>query len=247
MTRSAEFPHPVNPEPPPRPRRIPLRKAAIHAFVFFHLAAVISWSFSSTRSDSATGRAVRAKLSFYMLPTLFSQQWDMFTNPPVSNNYLEAEVTFADGGHATWPFPRLDEGGYFQRYCNERYRKWATERVLEGGKPVPLVAQAAARYAARQVERSGNPPRKVELIRYRSQIPPPRRGQMRPYAEAPRNWERQFLYACEFDSAGQMTRAWAATQPAATRPASTQSASTQPAVADDAADAEPRLGGGGER
>jgi hypothetical protein len=247
MTRSAEFPRPVKPEPPPRPRRIPLRKAAIHAFVFFHLAAVISWSFSSTRSDARVGRAVRTRLSFYMLPTLFSQQWDMFTNPPVSNNYLEAEVIFADGGHATWPFPRLDEGGYFRRYCNERYRKWATERVLEGGKPVPLVAQAAARYAARQVERPGNPPRKVELIRYRSQIPPPRHGQMRPYAEAPRDWERQFLYGCEFDSAGKATRAWAATQPAATRPAPAQAVSTRPGVADDAPDAAPRRGGGGER
>ena len=238
MTRSAKTPHPAYPEPPRRPRRRYLQKVAIHAFVVFHLSAVIVWSFSSTRADAPLSRTVRAKLSRYMVPALFSQQWDMFTNPPISNNYLEAEVTFADGGHAKWPLPRLDEGSYFQRYCNERYRKWATERVLEGGKPVPIVAEAAARYAARQVERPGNPPRKVELIRYRSQIPPPRRGQMRPYADAPRDWERQFLYACGFDSAGRITHARAATQPSSTQPAA-----TQPGAAESAADEAHRDGG----
>jgi hypothetical protein len=241
MTRSAKSPDRVNPGPPRKPSRIPLRKAAIHAFILFHLAAVVCWSFSSTHADAPLSRAVRARLSPYMVPALFSQQWDMFTNPPVSNNYLEAEVTFADGGHATWAFPRLDQGGYFQRYCNERYRKWATERVLEGGKPIPLVAEAAARYAARQVERPGNPAQKVELIRYRSQIPPPRRGQMRPHAEGPRDWERQFLYGCEFDPGGRTTRIWAATQPASTRPAL-----TQPAGAGNATH-EPSIGDGGAR
>jgi hypothetical protein len=241
MTRSAQSVLALNPEPSRREPRRALRRVAIHVFVFGHLAAVVCWSFSSPRADAPLSRTVRGGLSRYMLPALFSQQWDMFTSPPVSNNYLEAEVTFADGGHAMWAFPRLDEGGYFRRYCNERYRKWASEGVLQGGKPVPLVAEAAARYAARQVERPGNPPLKVELIRYRSQIPPPRRGQIRPYAEVPRDWERQFLYGCEFDSAGRTTRVWAATQPAATQPAT-----TQPAGGGDMTD-EPASGEGGER
>jgi hypothetical protein len=142
----------------------------------------------------------------------------MFVSPPLSNNYLEAEVTFADGGQATWRFPRVNQMGLFERYRKERYRKWASEYVLAAGKPVPVIAEAAARFAARQVERPESPPRTVELVRYRSQIPPPKRGQMRPHGEAPRDWERQTLYTCEFDAAGRIIRGWPATQPAATQP-----------------------------
>jgi hypothetical protein len=233
MTRSAEISPPAGTDLPTGtiPRRGQrLRRALIHCFVGLHLAAVIGWSFSFPNSAAPLGRVVRSRLAFYMVPALLAQQWDMFANPPLSNKYLEAEVTFADGGHGTWRFPRLDEGGYFQRYCNERYRKWATESVMEAaGRPLPLVAEAAARYAARQVERPGNAARKVELVRYRAQIPPPRRGAMRPYAEAPRDWERQVLYACEFDSAGRTTRAWPATRPGGTGP-STQPAATQPGL-----------------
>ena len=238
MTRSAESPHPaITPDAPRRQPRHRLKKAVIHLFVGFHLTAVVCWSLSSPHSTASLNRKVRSRLAPYMVPMRFTQQWDMFApNPNLSNNYLEAEVTFADGGRATWPFPRVDRMGYFERYRKERHRKWATERVLAAGKPNPVVAEAAAAFAARQVGRPGNPPRKVELVRYRSQIPAPRRGQLRPHSEAPTEWDRQLLYTCEFDEGGRVSRAWAATQPAATQPGATQPAeaaplSTQPADA----------------
>jgi hypothetical protein len=156
----------------------------------------------------------------------------MFAAPAYSNNYLEADVTFADGGRATWKFPRIDQMGYVDRYLKERHRKWATERVLEAGKPSPTVAEAAARYAAQQVERPGNPPLKVELIRYRSQIPAPRRGHIPPHDQKPADWDRQLLYVCEFDPSGKLTSAWAATQPATTQPGAATQPATQPALAD---------------
>ena len=171
---------------------------------------------------------VRSRLAAYVMPFGFGQRWDMFApNPPLSNNYLEAEVTFADGSRQTWRFPQLNQLGYFQRYRRERHRKWAGERVIAAGRPHPAGAEAAARFAVRQVGRRGSWPRTVELVRYRAQIPSPQRGRLPPYTEAPRDWARQPIYLCEFDADGHITRRWAA----ATRPASTQAAATQPAGA----------------
>jgi hypothetical protein len=188
----------------------------IHAFVLFHLFAVVCWSFTSTESSSRIDRAVRAGLGFYMLPTGLWQAWNMFApNPAMSNVYLEAEVTLADGIRAVWKFPRMSELGYFERYRKERYRKWATERVWSAGRGEPLVVEGAARYAARQVERPGNPARLVELVRYRAQVPSPKRWDIRPHAERPQSWDRLVFYTCRLDASGDggPTTA-AATQPA---------------------------------
>ena len=227
MVRSAEIPPAGNPDR--RPRRTHIAgKAVIHVLVGAHLAAVICWSCSAPKPVTPVDRLIRARLAPYILPVGFWHTWDMFANAPISNNYLEAEVTFADDSRATWPFPRVDRLPYFQRYRSERYRKWVTERVVAAGNPAPLVAEAAARFAARQVERPGNPPRKVELIRYRSQTPPPRRVQLQPHTEAPQDWERQLLYTCEFDGSGRMTRGYPATQSTAAPPGKMSSAATQP-------------------
>ena len=233
MTRSAQTDHAVSPQAPPAERRQALlKKAAVHLFVALHLAAVIYWSFTSPLSTAPLDRRIRHRVGRYVQPAGLAQQWIMFVNPPLSNNYLEAEVTFADGGRATWQFPRVNQMGLFERYRKERYRKWAVEYVLAAGKPAPVIAEAAARFAARQVERPGNAPRKVELVRYRSQTPPPGRGQMRPYAEPPRDWDRQNLYTCEFDDGGRITRSWASTQPIATQPTATQPAEKPPTTSE---------------
>ena len=190
-------------------------------------------------------RLIRARVGRYILSAGLWHTWDMFANAPISNNYLEAEVTFADDSRATWPFPRVDRLPYFQRYRSERYRKWVTESVVAAGNPAPVVAEAAAQFAARQVERPGNPPRKVELIRYRSQTPPPRRGQLQPHAEGPRDWERQLLYTCEFDGSGRMTRGYPATRPSATQPSGARPGTMSPAATHPVE--EPAAREGGER
>ena len=170
---------------------------------------------TSADSTAPLDKMIRSRLGPYVLPLGFWSQWNMFApNPPISNNYLEAEVTFADGERATWRFPRVDQMGFFERYRGERYRKWASERVVAAGRPLPLVAEAAAGFAARQVERPGNPRRRVELVRYRSQIPSPKRGRLRPHAEPPGDWERQVLYAIEYDAQGRITSRSPATRPA---------------------------------
>ena len=229
MTRSAEILDSENAQAPPggtlgRPRRV-----LIHLFVAFHLTAIVCWSLTSSESAAPLNQMLRSRLAPYVIPLGFGQQWDMFApNPPLSNNLLEAEVTLADGTRTTWRFPRMEEMSKFERYRSERHRKWASERVVAFGRPLAPVADAAARYAARQVGRPDNPARKVELVRYRSQTPSPR-TRLRPYDEPARDWERSVIYVGEFDADGRVTRRWLpggdpATQPQAAAPAATQPA-----------------------
>ena len=193
----------------------PLKRALIHAFVAFHLAAAVGWSFTSNTPTEPLGKMVRSHLSRYMLPSGFWQTWNMFApNPAVSNNSLEAEITFRDGSREVWKFPRVSDMGYFERYRCERYRKWGNERVLAAGKPDPRVAGPAARFAARQVERPGTPVRAVDLARYRAQIPSPKRGRWRPYNDPPPDWERQVFFTWSPETGRQAATAPAASQPA---------------------------------
>jgi hypothetical protein len=115
-------------------------------------------------------------------------------NPWMSNDYVEAEVTFREGSRATWPFPRVDRLGYFARYRMERYRKWGNERVWAAGSGDPLLAEAAARFAARQVGRRGGTVERVDLVRYRAPIPSPRGKSLVPHDATPQAWDRQVFF-----------------------------------------------------
>jgi hypothetical protein len=183
-----------------------LKRAVLHALILFHLAAVACWSFSTIDSRMPLNQMLRSRLGWYVWPTGFWQAWDMFApNPVVANIYLEADVTLSDGSHVTWEFPRADRMGYFERYRKERYRKWATERVWSQGRVNPRIAQAAAEYAARQVERPGNPVRRVELVRYQSLIDPPRRAPLPHYRKPPSAWDRLVFFTWTPGAGGVVT------------------------------------------
>ena len=198
MQRSAEIPSPSTAESAARYAPQGLRRAVIHTFVLFHVTAIAAWSFMSTESKSPVDRTIRSAFGWYLFPTGLWQAWNMFApNPGMSNVYLEAEVTLRDGSRATWKFPRMDELTYVQRYRLERYRKWGNERVWAGGNPDPVIAADAARFAARQVERAGNPAIKVELVRYRAQIPSPKRGGLAPHDQPVPEWDRKVFFTLE--------------------------------------------------
>lgn len=214
------------------------KKWLIHAFVLFHLAAAVVWAFTDSPPRTKLERAARGRFAFYMFPTGLWQAWDMFApNPALANVYLEAEVTFRDGSRTMWKFPRMEQLGYWERYRKERYRKWANERVASAGEGPggALLCNAAARFAARQVERPDNPAVSVNLVRYRAEIPPPSRQQLaRPSA---REWERETIYTCRLDRPAAMS--------AATVPATTATAPATATSADDFA-VPPAAGGSPE-
>src|SRR5688500_9758287 len=193
------------------------KKRLIHAYVLFHLAAVGVWACTDSPPRTKLERAARGRCAFYMYPTVLWQAWNMFApNPAMANVYLEAEVTFRDGSRTTWKFPRMEQLGYWERYRKERYRKWANERVASGGEgPAdPTLCDAAARFAARQVERPDNPAVSVDLVRYRAEIPPPSRQQLA-HPSAP-EWERETIYTCRLDRQATTPAAPATTAPAIT-------------------------------
>jgi hypothetical protein len=221
VKRSADIPPEAKKTDAGSNRRV--GRAIIHLFACFHLVAVASWVLTSPTSTAPLNRMVRTRLGPYMEPTALRQQWTMFApNPLMENVRLEAEVSFRDGASTTWRFPRVDQMGYLERYRAERHRKWASERLAAGKPPAPVL-DAAARYVARQVERPGNPPRKVELVRYMARIPSPNRTFYK-RSELPLAWERQVCYACELDADGRIVSRWQEDEAVATRPAVTRPA-----------------------
>ena len=234
MSRSAEISGTEKPQSPVSTTRMGLLRILIHCFVGFHLIAIMCWTLTSGLSKAPLSKMVRDKLEGYIVPLGLGQQWNMFApHPPLSNDYLEAEVTFADGAVATWRFPRMEELGYFDRYRRERHRKWTTESVLAWGKSMPVVAEAAARFAAWQVERPGSPPRKVELVRYSSDIAHWRTRPLPPHSQRSKDWKRQLFFVCEFHTEGRISHRWPQTQAAATQPGEAKQSPASNTPADD--------------
>src|SRR5690349_20480600 len=104
-----------------------LGRIFLNGFIVFHLVAAASWSmpFETLRPTQFV-----SVITPYMLGRGLWQSWDMFApNPNHLNAHLEALITFRDGKQESWVFPRMDKMGYFDRYVNERYRKWSLDRV----------------------------------------------------------------------------------------------------------------------
>jgi hypothetical protein len=188
--------------------------------VLFNVLAVVGWAFTSEVSRAPLHRAVCGRLGPYMTVTGLRQGWTMFApNPIRANVYVEAEVTFADGSRAVWAVPRMEQLGHLRRQQKERFRKWSTER-LGMDRTNPALARAAARYAARQVgARPGNPPRRVDLVRYTRWIPPPARRRLPRDPGGSNPWERATVFACELDDAGAVTKVIETDAAPATAPA----------------------------
>ncbi len=123
---------------------------------------------------------MNGRLAPYMYWSGLSQGWGMFAPEPLSvNSHLEAEITYRDGRASVWKFPMPQHFGYVQRYFKERDRKWATDYVRQDANAV--LWPDAARYIARRNNDPKNPAVTVKLVRYWSQIAPPKSGQPEPW------------------------------------------------------------------
>lgn len=149
---------------------MPLRRAAISAFIAFHLLAISAWLFPF---QSPMVEGFKNVIRPYMFWTGLFQKWDMFApDPSKINNYVGAVVTFRDGSSHLWLFPRMETLGYTAKYFKERYRKYANDnlRLDENAALWP----DAARYIARvNNSRPSDPPATISLVRYWSFVPPP--------------------------------------------------------------------------
>ncbi len=109
----------------------------------------------------------------YMAWSGLFQKWDMFApNPSMLNNYMTADITYADGHTATWSFPRMEELGLVDKYVKERYRKFANDNLRLDA--FSVLWPDAARYIARVNKvQASNPPVAIDLIRHWSVVQPP--------------------------------------------------------------------------
>lgn len=119
----------------------------------------------------------RSPLGQYCMMTGFWQRWDMFAPKPSNTDlYMTAEVKYKNGVVKVYQYPRLFTMGLWDKWLNERYRKYY-ERVNDDSMRYlrPPVANQIAR---KMNTEPGNPPVEVSLIRHWQTIMPP--GQKQP-------------------------------------------------------------------
>jgi hypothetical protein len=161
-----------------RPRSTPvavkgetLRRGAISVFILFHLIAITC---VAVPTDFSPIKNLRELVEPYMLWTGLFQRWDMFApDPPAINSYVKAVVISRDRHMQVWSFPRMEELGFGERYRKERYRKFL--EVLPQQQNAPLWPDVA-RHVASQFNSQTDPPDKVLLIEFQSDIHPGAEG-----------------------------------------------------------------------
>ena len=158
---------PLPPSKSEAENRESVRRAAINVFILFHLVAIICvalpWNLPITSS-------VKELVRPYMRWTGLYQTWDMFgPDPEMVNSYVKSVIITQDRHVQVWSFPRMEELGFGERYEKERYRKFL--EVLPQTQYAPLWPDVA-RHLARSLNNQADPPDKVMLIQFQSEIRP---------------------------------------------------------------------------
>jgi hypothetical protein len=143
------------------------RRGVISVFILFHLIAITCMAFPF---DLPPIRNMKDLVKPYMVWAGLFQTWDMFApNPEAVNSYIKTVVISRDRHMHVWSFPRMEELGFIERYRKERYRKFSD--VLPQPQNAPLWPDVAA-HAATQFNSQSDPPEKVLLIQFESDIRP---------------------------------------------------------------------------
>jgi hypothetical protein len=162
-------------------------KIAISLFLAFNILSIASWTIPIENSLATPwmmkwNRFVRP---YFLFVGLF-QSWDTFAPSPwPANSYLEATIIYKDGSRKTWPFPRLDQMGLWERFQKERYRKF--EENLQQNQ-FDILLPDVARKIARMNSTPEKPARTVILVQHYSVI-----GQGADGSYAPGEWQEHVL------------------------------------------------------
>jgi hypothetical protein len=141
------------------------RRGLISAFILFHMVAIACFAIPV---QALTG-AKELFLPYLRWSGVF-QSWDMFApDPQRVDSYLKAVVITRDHHIKVWSFPRMEELGFGQRFHQERYRKFA--EVLPQPQFAPLWPDVAS-HVARFFHNPADPPEKVMLIQFQTEIQP---------------------------------------------------------------------------
>jgi hypothetical protein len=152
-----------------------LRHSAISIFILFHLVAITCVALPLNISPV---RSVKELIAPYLRWTGLYQTWDMFgPDPERVNSYVKSVIITQDRHVHVWSFPRMEELGFGERYVKERYRKFC--EVLPQAQNAPMWPDVA-RHVARMFNSKTDPPDKVMLIQFQSEIHPGSNGQPEP-------------------------------------------------------------------
>lgn len=153
----------------------------VKLWLAFHMVAITSWSLpyilGPLENEHREPRGSESLLVFndqyvrpspvniYMNCTGLWQGWDMFApNPANTDFYGSAIVTYQNGLVREFKYPRLYEMGIWDKFLNERYRKF-WERVHPDSES--YIWKYVANQIARKMNRDpGNPPVRVKLFRH---------------------------------------------------------------------------------
>lgn len=142
-----------------------LRRSAISAFILFHLFVI---TIVAVPLKAFSG--VKELVMPYMRWSGLYQSWDMFGPDPVKvNAYVKAVVISRDRHMQVWSFPRMEDLGLGERFRKERYRKFL--EVLPQPQYAPLWPDVAS-HLARSLNNATDPPHKILLIEFQSDIHP---------------------------------------------------------------------------
>lgn len=138
----------------------------ISVFILFHLIAVTLWALPYDLPVIVHARDVNQP---YMRFTGLFQTWNMFAPNPVPTNTTIKAVVITDHHIHVWEYPRMDKLGYGERYRKERYRKFAENLLMD---QTSLLLADVAKHIARFYNDPDDPPQKVILLKYETEIRP---------------------------------------------------------------------------
>jgi hypothetical protein len=142
-----------------------LRCGLISAFILFHLLLI---TVVAVPLQAFAG--VKDLVMPYMRWSGLFQSWDMFGPDPVKvNSYVKAVIISRDRHMQVWSFPKMEDLGFGERFRKERYRKFL--EVLPQPQYAPLWPDVAV-HLARSLNNPADPPEKVLLIEFQSDIHP---------------------------------------------------------------------------
>jgi len=160
---------------------------ALNVFIVFHLIAIACWALPIPVKPVML---VRLLTRPYIVWSGLFQSWDMFSpSPKQINTNLEALIIYKDQSTETWPFPRMEDLSYGDRYRKERFRK--LEENLEDPHNA-LLWPDIARHIARDHNHPANPPEVVILVLRWSRIVP--HDSAEAYDRTPSNMKAFFTY-----------------------------------------------------
>lgn len=148
-------------------QRIGFRHGLISALLLLQLIAIVCWAWPF---NVPVIQDVKELARPYLVWSGLFQSWDFFApNPKPTNSDVEAVIITRDRHQLVWTFPAMERLGYFERYREERYRKFT--EALPDPKNSPLWP-GVARHIADKFQNPADPPQVVLLISVSGPIAP---------------------------------------------------------------------------